>query len=241
MRLLLFSLFVGLAGPAARAQSAISATAPTNADVLNRELAKGKGQLGDMPVSGSSFLLPYWTRGTVKMTAGTVPQPWLKYDLHGDRLLWRRPSGDSLELNTNAITEFSLGDSLRGTRCLYRRYLDAHIRELPLRTAFFEVRYDAGRSALLRKRSRTLFHGNNGPSLAGRSSDRWVETSVFYLKNTDNIIEPIRLSPKAVLAVLGKAKSPALQAYITRENLDLSAEADLVKLLKYYDTLQPTQ
>lgn len=237
MRLLFLFIFVGLACPAARAQSAISATAPTNADVVNRELAKGKGQLGDMPVLGNSFLLPYWTRGTVKMTSGTVPQPWLKYDLHGDRLLWRRPGGDSLELNTSAVTEFALGDSLRGTRYVYRRYLDAHIRELPLRTAFFEVRYDAGRSALLRKRNRTLFHANNGPSLAGRSSDRWVETSVFYLKNADNVIEPIRLSAKSILAVLGKGKAPALQAYSTRENLDLSAEADIVQLLKYYDTL----
>ena len=237
MRLLILPLLVGLASPAARAQGAISATAPTDAEVLNRELGKGKGQLGATPVTGSSFLLPYWTRGTVKMTSGTVPQPWLKYDLHGDHLLWRRPSGDSLELNTSAMTEFSLGDSLRGTRYLYRRYLDARIRELPLRTAFFEVRYDAGRSALLRKRSRTLFHTNNGPSLAGRSSDRWVETSDFYLKNADNTIEPIRLNAKAVLAVLGKAKAPALQAYITRESLDLSAEADLVKLLTYYDTL----
>lgn len=237
MRLLLSLSVVCLASLTARAQSAINPTALTNIEIVNHELAKGKGYTGAMPASGSSFLLPYWTRGTVKMTSGTVPQPWLKYDLHGDRLLWRRPNGDSLELNTSTTTEFSLGDSLRGTRYLYRRYLAARIRELPLRTAFFEVRYDAGRSALLRRRSRTLFHGNNGPSLAGRSGDRWVETSVFYLKNADNVIEPIRLGSKAVLAVLGKAKAPALQGYATREHLDLSAEADIVQLLKYYDTL----
>lgn len=235
MRLLFLVLAATVSHTAALAQGAISATAPTDAEVVNRELARGKGNLAN-PVSGSSFLLPYWTRGQVIMTSGTVPQPWLKYDLAGDRLLWRRPAGDSLELNTNEIAEFSLND-VRGGTYTYRRYLTAKIENPALRIAFFEVRYDAGHAALLRRRSRILLHGNNGPSLVGRSSDKWIETTTYFVKRADNVVEPVRLTNKAVLAALGKEKAPALTAYVTREHLNLSEETDVVMLLKYYDTL----
>lgn len=236
MRLLLVAPFIAFAHFTAFAQGAISATAPTNAEVVNHQLAQGKGNL-TLNTSGNRFLLPYWTRGNVKMTTGTVPRPWLKYDVAGERLLWRRPAGDSLELNTNEIAEFSLGDSLRGKAYTYRRYLTARIENVALRTAFFEVRYDAGHAALLLRRNRMLFHNNNGPSLEGRPGDKWIETITYFVKRTDNVIEPVRLSSKSILGALGKEKAAPLNAYVTSEHLKLSEEADVVKLLKYYDTL----
>lgn len=236
MRLPLITPLLVLASTTAFAQGAISPTAPTDAEVLNRELAQGKGNLTSN-IAGTQFLLPYWTRGTVKMTTGTVPRPWLKYDVAGERLLWRRPTGDSLELNTNEVTEFSLGDSVHGKTYTYRRYLAAKIENLALRTAFFEVCYDDGHAALLRRRNRVLFHGNNGPSLAGRPGDKWIETITYFIKRTDNVVEPVRLNAKSILAALGKEKAPTLTAYATREHLKLSGEMDVVKLLKYYDTL----
>ena len=236
MRLLLLVLATTAGHGFALAQGAISATAPTDAEVVNRELAKGKGNLA-RPASGSSFLLPYWTRGRVVMTSGIVPQPWLKFDLAGDRLLWRRSASDSLQLDTSAMTEFSLRDSLHGKTYTYRRYLTAKIKDLELRTAFFEVHYDAGHSALLQRRNRILFHTNNGPSLLAREGDKWQEVSTYYLKRTDDVLEPVRLNAKSVLYVLGKEKSPLLLAYAARERLNLSQEPDVVKLLQYYDTL----
>jgi hypothetical protein len=236
MRLLLLAPLLALAHSAAFAQAAISGTAPTDADVLNRELGRGKFHIA-ANVTGSPLLLPYWVRGTVKMNSGTVPRPLLKYDLAGERLLWRRPTGDSLELNTSEVTEFSLNDSLRGKTYTYRRYLDAKIESLPLRTAFFEVRYDAGHAALLRRRNRVLFRGNNSPSLAGHPGDKWMETTTYFVKRTDNVVEPIRLNSKSILAALGKDKAPALTAYATREHLNLTEETDVIKLLQYYGTL----
>ena len=222
--------------PSAFAQAALSQTMPTDPEYINRELAKGKGQI-NVPVVGTPFLMPYWSRGSVLMTTGNVPQPWLKYDLAKGRLLWRRSPADSLELDTSLITEFSLADSLHGKTYTYRRYLSARIASLALRTAFFEVNYDEGKSALLRRRTRTLFSGNNGPSLTGRQASKWLDTSTFFLKHSDNVIDPVKLNAKSVLAVLGKEKAPRLSAFATREGLDLSQQADVVKLLKYYDSL----
>lgn len=235
MRFLLLIPCVGLFHTAAVAQGTAGVAGTSDYETLNRALYRVKGRSTN--VVGTPFLLPYWTRGNVKMTTGTVPNPWLKYDVAGDRLLWRRPAGDSLELDTNSMTEFSLGDSARGEKHLYRRYLTSRMADPLLRTAFFEVGYDAGRSALLKRRTRLLYHDSNRPSLTTNNVSKWQDGTMYYLKRADNVIEPIRLSSKAVLAVLGKAQAPALQAYITRENLDLSTEADLVKLLKYYDSL----
>ncbi|OGX85759.1 hypothetical protein [Hymenobacter glacialis] len=236
MRFLLIGLLVAAATPVAFAQAALSPVVATDPEYINRELAKGKGH-SNMAADGTPFLMPYWSRGNVLMTTGRVPRPWLKYDLAKDRLLWRRSPTDSLELDTSLVTEFSLADSLRGKIYTYRRYLAARIASYPLRTAFFEVNYDEGKSALLRRRTRTILGGSNGPSLAGRQAGKWEETSTFYLKNSDNVIEPVKLNAKAVLTTLGKAKAPLLTAYVTRERLDLSQETDVVKLLRYYDSL----
>ena len=235
MRLLLFILSAATTSLTAVGQGSAGVAGTSDYETVNRALYRVRSNAP--AVTGTPFLLPYWTRGYVKMTTGTVANPWLKYDLANDRLLGRRPAGDSLELDTNPITGFSLGDSLRGERHTFRRYLTSKMADPLLRTAFFEVGYDAGRSALLKRRSRVLYHDSNRPSLTANRLNKWQEMTLFYLKTTDNTIEPVRLIPKAILAVLGKAKAPALQAYITRESLDLSAEADLVKLLKYYDTL----
>lgn len=207
----------------------------TDNEALNRALYRVKDNSAN--VVGTPFLLPYWTRGRVQLTTGTVPSPWLKYDVASSRLLWRRPAGDSLELDTNPIMEFSLGDSLRGEKHVFRRYLTAKMANPQLRTAFFEVRYDAGRSALLRRRTRQLYQSGNRASLTAKNASKWQETVLYYLRRTDDVIEPVRLHPKAVLAALGPDHAPALQAYAARERLDLSTEADVVKLLKYYDTL----
>lgn len=236
MRFLLVGLLVAAAAPAAVAQAALSQVLPTDPEYINRELAKGKGRI-NMLAAGTPFLMPYWSRGNVQMTTGRVPRPWLKYDLAKERLLWRRSPNDSLELDTSLVTEFSLADSLRAKIYTYRRYLAARIASVPLRTAFFEVTYDEGKSALLRRRTRTVIGSSGSGSLAGNQAGKWQETSTFYLKNADNAIDPVKLNAKAVLAALGRSKAPLLTAYIDRERLNLSQETDVVKLLRYYDTL----
>ena len=235
MRFLLLIPCAVLLSTAAVAQGSAGVAGTSDYETLNRALYRVKGRSSN--VVGTPFLLPYWTRGNVKMTTGTVPNPWLKYDLASNRLLWRRPTGDSLELDTNSMTEFSFGDSLRGEKHVFRRYLASKMADPLLRTAFFEVGYDAGRSALLKRRTRLLYHDSNRPSLTANNVSKWQDGTLYYLKRADNVIEPIRLNSKAVLAVLGSEKAPALQAHATREGLDLSTEAGVIKLLQYYDTL----
>ncbi|MDO7887471.1 hypothetical protein [Hymenobacter cheonanensis] len=234
-------LVAASAGPAVRAQQiGRGITAPTNLEYISQRLAEKKGVRppAEAEVRGTPLLLPYWTRGRVVTSTGPVSAVWLKYNLASGQLLWRRPAGDSLEINTAGVTEFTLGDSLRGSRATFRRYLAARIENPALRTAFFEVLYDAGKSALLCQRTKALTHmGTASPSLTAAAPPSWRGQSQFFIKRADNAVVPIRLAEKSVLEAVGMGLAPALVAYARQNRLSFKQEADVAKLLAYYDTL----
>lgn len=238
MRFLFLVLMACFGGAAVHAQAVgRGSTSPSNLEYISQQLEKGKGNKLAVGVRGSSLLVPYWTRGLVLTSNGPVGPVWLKYDLAGDQLLWRRPTGDSLELNTSQVTEFTLGDSLRGTRATFRRYPLARIESPALRTSFFEVCYDAGKSALLRQRSKMIVSSGGSPSLTEAQPPSWQESSQYFVKRADNRVMPVRLSEKALLENLGSAHQAELAGYIKRERLALRKPEDVAKLLAHYDTL----
>ena len=126
-----------------------------------------------------------------------------------------------------------MGDSLLGTRRVYRRYLDARMEKAALRTTFFEVAYDAGRTALLCHRviaNRVSY----GPGWAtGRE-----RVSYFLKKANSNLLVPIELNKKALLSALNPVHVPALALYAEKNSLRLNQESDAIRLLAHYDTLQ---
>ena len=222
----------------AQAQITRGGTARSDLEVISQQLGGGKGMKSVGEATGTPLLLPYWTQGRVLTINGPVGPVWLKYNLVSGELLWRRPAGDSLEVNTAQVKEFTLGDSLRGNRATFRRYLAARMEEPALRTTFFEVCYDAGRSALLRQRTKQLAYATSaGPSLTESRPPAWQASAQYFVKRTDNTILPVRLTEKAVLEALGPAQMPALAAYAKHEHLALKKESDVAKLLAYYDTL----
>lgn len=232
--------FAALTGAAvqAQAQTGRAATGATDAEYLTRELDKGRGRGKAPATTGSPYLLPAWSQGNVLTTRGRVPQAWLKYDLAGGtRLLWRRAPGDSLELAFADVQEFSLGDPAQGGPFVFRQYPAAQQLKPASRNPFFEVRYDADRTGLLRQRTRVLIQKGTSPALATRPSNVWQETTTYYLKQPDNTLRPVRLSEKAILAALSPTHTAALTSYIAQQQLNLTQEADLIKLLAYYNTL----
>ena len=149
-------------------------TAPTDLEYISQRLEEHKGVKPPAETRGTPWLAAYWTRGRVITSVGTVNSVWLKYNLANGQLLWRRPAGDSLEINTIGVTEFTLGDSLRGGKATFRRYLAARIENPALRTAFFEVLYDAEKSALLSQCTKEFaLPGSGSPSLTAAAPPSW--------------------------------------------------------------------
>jgi hypothetical protein len=67
----------------------------------------------------------------------------------------------------------------------------------------------------------------------------WSTTERFFVKRPDQKLVPIKLNNRSVVAALGEQHKAFVTAYVSKERLNLSQEADVVRLLAYYDSLQP--
>ncbi|HLK98247.1 MAG TPA: hypothetical protein VK364_10810 [Hymenobacter sp.] len=65
----------------------------------------------------------------------------------------------------------------------------------------------------------------------------WSDTERFFVKRPDQTLVPVRLSNRSILEALGEQHKASAAAYVSQERLNLSKEADVVRLLAYYDTL----
>jgi len=235
-------LLLSLAHAAALAQDGrLCATCPSYNESLDRALHNERVhssgiQEATHPPTATFYPLPYWTQGTLRPYAGVASRAWLLYNAHHQQLVRRSAAGGPETVNTDELQEFSVGDSLLGTHRLYRRYLSARLANPALRTAFFEVRHDAGRAALVCQRAVYEYaHMKNGKR---RNPEKLEETVRYFIKDTgNNIVAVGSLRPEAVLAALGTAHGAALAAYARQQRLELSRERDVIRLLTYYDTL----
>lgn len=174
---------------------------------------------------GTGYIFPYWTQGVLRSYDGASRRAWVKYNLLDRQLIARTGAGELAAehvVNMDTLREFTVGDSARNLRVVYRRYLQARVAKPALRTAFFEVHYDAGRTALLCQRT-------NFPNRA--------DVLEYYVKTPDNRILPVKLDAEPLLGALGPAHAPALSTYASQQKLNLNREADVVRLLAYCDTL----
>ena len=178
------------------------------------------------------YPISYWTRGILQAYSGTVSRPWLKFDAINQQLYSRSAADEPEPIDMAPLRAFAVGDSLLGTRHVYRRYLDARLENAALRTAFFEVRYDAGHTVLLCHRVIAARVAQRQGLAAGR------ERVAYFLKEANsNLLVPIALTQKALLAVLNPVHRSALTAYTGKESLQLNRERDVIRLLAYYDAL----
>lgn len=207
----------------ARPQLQLNRALDTNAGSANT--APPGTQPAKMLGGGTTYLFSYWTKGVLRSYIGAPRHAWVKYNLMDRQLITRTTAGElTVEhvVKMDTLREFTIGDSAQNLRVVYRRYLQARVAKPALRTAFFEVHYDAGRTALLCQRT--------------NFSNR-ADVLEYFVKTTDNRILPVKLDAEPLLGALGPGYAPALAAYARQHRLELSQEADVVRLLAYCDTL----
>lgn len=207
-------------------------------------MANGRQEATPTPKTGSKsvlpssnlYLFPLWTRGVLRPYSGAPTYAWLKHNSVDHQLItYTTTKGVEVVkvVDTDLLREFSVGDSLLGQRLTFRRYLSARVAKPSLRKTFFEVHYDAGRTALLCRRTHlvSLVQGDLKTSSTAR------DILAYFLKTPDNEIKPVALAPATLLAALAPEHTGALAAYAQQQQLDLHRENDVVRLLAYFDTL----
>jgi hypothetical protein len=143
----------------------------------------------------------------------------------------------SLELFTTLVREFTFRDSAAHQTYVYRLYPELITEQPLLRTTFFDVRYDAGRSALLCQRKRQVRAQSSSGALNTTKKSEWSTTERFFVKRPDQALISVKLNNRSVVAALGEQHKAFVTAYVSKERLNLSQEADVVRLLAYYDSV----
>ena len=232
LRLLPFGLLV-CSSALAQVGPVVPRLGESMADAIFRERFNLPATTDKVPAAPPVFYpVLYWTRGILQTYTGAVSRPWLKFDIINQQLYSRSAADEPEAVNMADLRAFAVGDSLSGTRHVYRRYLNARLENAALRTAFFEVRYDAGRTVLLCYR--VIAEGvANGQGSAARR-----ERITYFIKAANgNLIVPVELNQRAVLTALKPVHKSALAAYADEKALKLSRERDVIRLLAYYDGL----
>lgn len=213
-------LFLTLTIPSANAQFSEDFRAK---DVLTRVYTD---------IKGSPYLAEDFLPAVVKMKDGkTFKDIPLKYDQVTGELIFKDPTG-KLVTFADPVAEFRFTGGKLANQAYRAGFSSTEQGNV---NTFYQVLYDGGTIVLKDARKNLIEHRAYNSSTPVKSI---VETPAYYLV-MGNTLEKIRKDKKSVLLVL-KDKATELDKYITENKLNLKEDADLARLLQYYDSIKGT-
>lgn len=177
-------------------------------------------------VQGSPFLYSDWQQGAVTLKSGVSYEvPKLKYDQVKDELLFLSDGGNEHTF-ADPVAEFVLNK-----RVFRNGYLAA---DGTSPATYYEVLVD-GPAQLLKRTSKNVYEEATYSSATKVKSI--MSNEAFYLSaNASSAPVKLRKDKKAIVNALSDKKTE-LEKYIKDERLDLKQEADMAKLVTYYNSL----
>ncbi len=180
-------------------------------------------------IKGSPYLNDDWSVGIVKMASGsTYKDMSLKFDQISGDLIFKNREGKTMGF-ADRVNEFRLADKNNVSRLFRSGYKPADANS---ENSFYEVLYDGGTVLLKDPKKNIVEHRSYNSSTAVKSI---VETPAYYLQINGQLVK-IKKDKKSILSALG---NPAqLDKYIQDNKLNLKEDADLAKLMLYYDSIK---
>nr|WP_294944440.1 hypothetical protein [uncultured Mucilaginibacter sp.] len=183
-------------------------------------------------VEGTPYLYPDWVPGSVKLTDGTTNDApiELKYNLVSDEVSFKDKAGQELVF-VKPVAEFTLNSADNsGLPHKYRSgYKDI---EGTAPASFFEVLAD-GKVQLLKRFTKLLFESQ--PIGSASKLQQFIDKTKYYLVINGKALQ-VKNDKKALLAALGD-KQAQLEDYIKANKVNFKNDAQLGKLVDYYNTL----
>jgi len=184
-------------------------------------------------IEGSPYLYDDWIAGTVKLANGvTNKEPiMLKYNLLDDEVYFKDKAGEAMAFVV-PVQEFTLNPT-QIDATLARRYRNGYKGIDGIKpAAYFEVLSD-GKVQLIKKIVKVIFETQNIGSAAKTRS--FIDKTKYYLV-IDGNATAVKNDKKSLLATLSD-KETQLEAYIKTNKVDFKKDADLAKLVTYYNSL----
>ncbi|MDJ1503283.1 hypothetical protein [Xanthocytophaga agilis] len=239
MKTYLFFLSIGVS------LSALGQSTPSGYDAQqNLNMAGGVGGSGMTVVRGfdnryeglrgSPYLLPHWCNADVTLANSKIQNDVpVKYDIYSNRLVMRRPQGDSAIVVSSSVKGFLLKDVLTGQNRLFERFPDLKTDDTILKEEYLEVLYEGKTALLVRYDKKVLKASYQGAYSSGRTYDELMDDKSYYIRKTDGTINKVKLGKKAVLEQLNA--SDDLKKFVEKEKLDLKETKDVIRLMEFAD------
>lgn len=178
-------------------------------------------------VTGSPYLIDDWSTALVKLQSGqTYKDVKVKYDQVSDEL--RFLSNGKELIFINPVAEFKIITSKNDpVKDLYFKRGFA-----PDPKAFYQV-LAQGKTTLIKKNRKVIVDKTPYNSA---TAVKVFEPQVRYYIYKDNNSLSVKANKKSILSALSDKKD-TLEAFISKEKLDLNSNDDLSKLLNYYNSL----
>ncbi|WP_342647976.1 hypothetical protein [Mucilaginibacter sp. CSA2-8R] len=177
-------------------------------------------------ISGSPYLNDTWSVGMVKLANGDTYKNnlYLKYNLLDDEVYFKGKNDETLAF-VDPVKEFTIGDGSKHYRAGYEGINGFKTK------AFFQVIAD-GAVKLLKKTSVVITEIKQYSA----ASNKFFERSDLYIIYRNNKGQIVKKDKKSILSVLGD-KQNELESYLKSNNINFKSDADLGKLITYYNSL----
>jgi len=183
-------------------------------------------------VQGSPFYHPDWLQGNLTLVSNKVYKSVnMKYDQLKDKVYIKANNGDMILLGEK-VKEFTLDYPVMGSSTEKKFRLGYF--NIPDATAdsYFEVLAD-GKTQLLKRVTKIIQENKEYNSAS--STKTFVEIIKFYVVTQGNGTS-IKKDKKSILKALADKQSE-LETYSQNNNLNFKLEADMAKLVTFYNTL----
>jgi hypothetical protein len=140
--------------------------------------------------------------------------------------------GDAYITTRDDIDYFVIYPSGQDTVLLFYKQLLPDRRK----AEFLEIMYN-DHSLLMKRHFKDFKEASvKTPYHANREFNEYVDKEEYYLKFSNNEIYNIKPNKKAILSILPE-KSELISDFIKNENIRLKHDTDLIRVIKYYDSL----
>lgn len=186
---------------------------------------------------GTPFFNENWSLGEVVDKNKYVwKNIWIKYDVFADELMVKTANGDSIVVKSSAIESFNLSVNLQNYKFVVMKLKDFAINKTNKNEGYFQSFYNGKTIAYLRHRV-SLIKGEESSTYVTNTSNKFVKDSpIFYIQKKGELPLKVSRNKKSFLKVLND-KEVQLKSYIDTEKIDFTKDADIIKLLTYYDSL----
>ena len=197
----------------------------------NRMLLTTKSALA-YGTTGTPYIFREFKKGNVYYSnLQRISGILLNYDCHGNQLQYL--SGGSVYLLNSTQIEYFEVDPGQDSSKLFQQVFVEKLKK----RIFLQVLYND--STILYKRFYKDFKEADygGAYSQDRRYDEYHDRHSYYLKRTETDLQQLRPKKKFILEVLAD-RSKEVEQYLKQEKINFKSDADIVQLVRYYDSLK---